>query len=77
MVSRRDDMKAHIHDVSLVTNTQEDHILLLQKFFAVCQDDHVRIKLENCEFMSEEMEYLGFCVGYGWWQPAASTIQPL
>ena len=23
------------------------------------------------------MEYLGFDVGYGWWKPAASKIQPL
>ena len=27
--------------------------------------------------MKEEMEYLGFDVGYGWWKPAASTMQPL
>ena len=23
------------------------------------------------------MEYLGFHVGYGWWKPAASKMQPL
>ena len=23
------------------------------------------------------MEYLGFDVGYGWWKPAASKMQPL
>ena len=27
--------------------------------------------------MKEEMEYLGFDVGYGWWKPAASKMQPL
>ena len=27
--------------------------------------------------MKEEMEYLGFNVGYGWWKPAASKTQPL
>ena len=43
----------------------EDHILLLQEFFAVCQDNYLRIKLEKCRFMKEEMEYLGFDVGYG------------
>ena len=27
--------------------------------------------------MKMEMEYLGFDVGYGWWKPAASKMQPL
>ena len=27
--------------------------------------------------MKEEMEYLGFDVGYGAWKPAASKMQPL
>ena len=70
-------MEAHIDDVSLGTNTKEDHVLLLREFFTVCQENHLRIKLEKCEFMKEEMEYLGFDVGYGWWKPAASKMQPL
>ena len=70
-------MEAHTDDVSLGTNTQEDHILLLQEFFTICQENHLRITLEKCEFMREEMEYLGFDVGYGWWKPAASKRQSL
>ena len=70
-------MKAHIHDVSLGTNTQEDHVLLLRESFIVCQENHLRIKLEKSEFMKQEMEYSGFEVGYGWWKPAASKMQPL
>ena len=77
LVSRGAEMVAHIDDVSLGTNTQEDHILLLQEFFTVCQENHLRIKLETCEFMREEMEYLDFDVGYGWWKQAASKMQPL
>ena len=77
VVSRGAEMEAHIDDVSLGTNTQEDHILLLRDFFAVCQENHLRIKLKKCEFMREEMEYLGFDVGSGWWKPAASKMQPL
>ena len=63
LVSRGAEMEAHIDDVSLGTNTQEDHILLLQDILTVCQENHLRIKLERCEFMREEMEYLGFDVG--------------
>ena len=65
LISRAAEMEAHINDVSLGINTQEDHVFLLREFFIVCQENHVRIKLEKCEFMKEEMEYLGFDVGYG------------
>ena len=49
--------------------SQEDHLILLGEFFAVCQENHTRLKLEKCEFMQETMQYLGFDVGYGWWTP--------
>ena len=71
------EMETHIDDMSLGTNTQEGHVLLLQEFFTVCQENYLRIKLEKCEFMHEEIEYLGFNVGYGWWKPAVSEMQPL
>ena len=66
LVSRGAEMKARINDMNLDTNTQEDHILLLQGFFTAYKENHLRIKLEKFEFMCEEMEYLGFDVGYGW-----------
>ena len=66
LVSRDAEMEAHIDDVSLGTNTQEDHTPLLQEFFTVCQKNHLRMKLEKCVFVREEREYLGFDVWYGW-----------
>ena len=54
LISRGAEMEAHIDDVSLGTNTKEDHVLLLREFFTVCQENHLRIKLEKCEFMKEE-----------------------
>ena len=77
LISRGAKMEAHIDDVCLRTNTQVDHLILLGEFFAVCQENHTRIKLEKCEFMQETMQYLGFDVGYGWWTPAASKAKPL
>ena len=77
LISRGAEMEAPIDDVSLGTNNQVDHVRLLSEFFIVCQENHLRIKLEKCEFMKEKMEYLGFNVGYGWWKPAASKMQPL
>ena len=77
LVSHGAEMEAHIDDLSLGTHTQEDHILLLQEFFTVCQESLLRIKLKKCEFLRERMEYLGFDVGYGWWKAATSKMQPL
>ena len=47
LISRGTEMEAHIDDVSLGTNTQEDHVLLLREFFIVCQENHLRMKLEK------------------------------
>ena len=77
LVSRGAEMEAHIDDVSLGTNMQEDHILLRQEFFTVREENHLHIRLEKCEFMREEMEYPRFDVGYGWWKLAASKMQGL
>ena len=77
LISRGAEMEVHIDDLSLGTNTQEDHVFLLCEFFIVCQENHLRIKLQKCEFVKDDMEYLGFDVGYGWWKPAASKMQPL
>ena len=77
LVSRGPEMETHIHDVSLGTNTEEDHILRLQEFFTICQENHLRIKLQKCEFMREKVEYPGLDFGYGWWKPASSKMQPL
>ena len=40
LISRGAQMEAHIDDVCLGTNTQEDHLILLGEFFTVCQENH-------------------------------------
>ena len=64
-------MEAHMDDVCLGTNTQEDHLIFLDELFAVFQEDHTRLKLKKCEFMQETMQYLRFDIRYGCWTPAA------
>ena len=75
LVSRGAQMEVQIDDVCLGTNTQEDHLILLGEFFAACQENHTRLKLEKWEFMQETMQYLGFDVRYGWWTQAASKAR--
>ena len=49
----------------------------MREFFAVCQENHTRLKLEKCEFMRGTMQYLSLDLGYGWWTPAASKVKTL
>ena len=56
---------------------QDTELCDQKRFQSIGEENNLRIKLEKCEFMKEEMEYLGFHVGYGWWKPAASKMQPL
>ena len=77
LISQCAKMEARIDDVRLGTNTQEDHLILLGEFFAVCQQNHTRLKLGKCELMQETLQYLGFDVAYGWLTPAASKAKPL
>ena len=51
IISRVAQMEAHIDDVCLGTNTQENDLILLGELSAVCQENHFRLKLEKCEFM--------------------------
>ena len=41
LISPGAEMEAHIDDVSLGTNAQEDHVLLLCEIFIVCQENHL------------------------------------
>ena len=77
LISRGAQMEAHIDDVCLEMNTQEDHLILFGEFFAVCKENVTGLKLQNCEFMQETLQYLGFDIGYGWRTPAASKAKPL
>ena len=77
LISRGAQMEAHIEDVCLGRNSEEDHLILLGQYFAVCKENHTRLKLEKCEFMQETMQYLGFTIGYRWRTPAAPKAKPL
>ena len=77
LIYRRDQMECLIHDVCLRRITREDHLILLGEFFAVCPENHTRLKLEKCDFMQETMQYPGYDIGYGSWTPRASKAKPL
>ena len=49
LISRGAEMEAHIDDMSLGTNTLEDHDPLLCEVFIVCQENHLE---SNSEYAS-------------------------
>ena len=70
-------IEVYIDDVLLVTDDADDHLHLLEEFLRTCEECNTRLQLEKCEFMQEEIEYLGFQVGWRWWRPVKEKGAPI
>lgn len=70
-------VNAFFDDVSVGSHTVEEHKLLLQELFSVCQEMALRVKLSKCEFLKAQLDFLGFDVGYGWWRPSRKKVAAL
>ena len=70
-------IEVYIDDVLLGTNDSDDHLRLLEEFLRTCEECNTRMKLEKCEFMQEEIEYLGFQVAWRWRQPVKEKVAPI
>ena len=68
---------AFFDDGGFGTNSIEDHIQLLEEFFLACQENDLRIKLPKCTFCKEELTYLGFDIGHGFWRPSQKKLAAL
>ena len=49
----------------------------MEEFLRTCEEYNTRVKLEKCEFMQEEIEYLGFQVRWRWWRPMNENVAPI
>ena len=58
-------LNAFFDDSGLGTNSQEQHLVLNEKFLKTCLENYVRVKLSKYVFMVEERDYLGFHIGVG------------
>ena len=67
----------YIDDVLLGTDDADDHLRLVEEFLRTCEECNTRVKLEKCEFMQEEIEYLGFQVGWRWWRRVKEKVAPI
>lgn len=68
---------AFFDDCGIGTQNEETHLTLLESFLKVCLENNVRIKLSKCEFMKEEIEYLGYHIGWGTWKPTPKKVEAL
>ena len=70
-------LSAFFDDSGLGTNSQEEHLMLIEKFLQTCLENNVRGKLSKCDFMVEELDYLGFHIGFGKLSPSPTKVQAI
>ena len=64
-------------DTGIGSQTLDEHFVLLERYFQVCKENNIRVKLSKCEFLKEEVDYLGFTIGWGKWQPSKKRVQAI
>ena len=64
-------------DTGIGSQTIDEHYILLEKYFEICRTNNVRIKLSKCEFLKENIDYLGFSMGWGTWKPSETRMQAI
>ena len=70
-------LSAFFDDVGVGTHTEKDHMKVLETSFQVCQQNQIRIKLSKCDFLKQELDYLGFHISQGIWSPSESKVQAI
>ena len=58
-------------------NGLSDYVVLLEHWFQVLEENFGRLRADKCHFGVQEMHYLGFDIGHGWWRPSANKLAPL
>ena len=70
-------IEVYIDDVLLGTDDADDDLRLVEEFLRTYEECNTRVKLEKCQFMQEEIEYLGFQVGWRWRRPVKEKVAPI
>ena len=65
---------AFFDDVGIATDTEKDHLVVLEALLKECDTHQIRVKLQKCEFLQTSMEYLGFEVGHLTWSPSKKKV---
>ena len=55
----------YLDDLLIFSNTYDEHLSHLSQVLNQLRDSHLYAKAEKCEFMKQEIKFLGYIVGFG------------
>ena len=70
-------IRAIFDDLVIATESEREHLSVLETLLKECETHQIRVKLSKCEFLQTSMEYLGFEVEHGVWSPSKKKVQAI
>lgn len=67
----------YLNDIIVISKSQEDHIKHVGEVMCVLCDTRVTLKLNNCTFFSQSVDYLGHIIYLGKLKVAIKNMKPL
>lgn len=67
----------YIDDIVILGKTEEEHFENISLIFKVLEDANLKIQLDKCEFLQDNVEFLGFIISKGGIKPNPKKIQAI
>ena len=69
--------EAYIDDVIIYSNTGDDHLRIMRKFFNILAKANLTVNLAKSDFYHATVEYLGHKVGQGFVTPITAKVEAI
>ncbi|UYV79914.1 hypothetical protein LAZ67_18001034 [Cordylochernes scorpioides] len=67
----------YFDDFIIFSESTEEHIQHLTKFFEVCQAENIRLNYNKCEFFKTSIEFLGYTISAGTYTPQLRNLDTI
>lgn len=67
----------YLDDIVIYSETQEENVELLEKVLEVLQKHKLVCKLKKCDFLKQEVDYVGFSIGKNGVSPQYAKVAPI
>ncbi|UYV81116.1 hypothetical protein LAZ67_20000090 [Cordylochernes scorpioides] len=67
----------YFDDFIIFSESTEEHIQHLTKFFEVCQAENIRLNYNKCEFFKTSIEFLGYTISAGTYTPQLRNLDAI